>query len=235
MIFFILYKLPIWKNLDNKSRNIRIIIVGIILYIILQSYLYSNYGSNNKYLSEYRSKLYYIIGLDISITGVNMINNYYKDKKKQNKIEQQQLQQQQLQQLQQQQLQQLQQQQLQQLQQQQLQQLQQQQLQQSQPLKTQITLSQSSPESINNETSDSDDISVDNLSDNSSLDIHFSTPSDPRSDTIFTNKDELSLESDDLSNISDIPLYNTDLNTSPDIPVYTKNGGKPSVYKKYTI
>ena len=63
MFFTIIYKSPLFiKNGPNK-RLIRVFIMGIICYIILHSFLYSDFINNNN-LIKYRKYIYYLAGLD---------------------------------------------------------------------------------------------------------------------------------------------------------------------------
>lgn len=69
------YRLPIWYDIDTKSRNIRILILGIILYIITHSFIYSKYVDNYQMVLNYRNYIYYLIALDLTIVGFLMFTN----------------------------------------------------------------------------------------------------------------------------------------------------------------
>lgn len=218
MIFFTLHRLPIWRDLDNNNRNIRIFIVGIILYIILQSYLYSNYGSNNEFLVDYRHYIFYLIVIDAIIVGIKMMSENYNNKMKLN-IQQQNAQQQQHHvQMQQAQMQ------------HQLQQAQEQAQAQQQvpqqlhtPIVNNPVLSVESTESaINSEEGSTDDTtinsttSLDSVGQLGSFDSNLSYSLDlasTKSDTVFTSNDDDSMS---------------------DIPVYT-NSVKNSAYEPYKL
>ena len=38
MILNAIYRLPIWRELDTRSKNIRVLVLGIILYVIVYIY-----------------------------------------------------------------------------------------------------------------------------------------------------------------------------------------------------
>ena len=67
MFYTILNTFPIWKNTSSKKRNSRIILIGTSLYVILFSYVYSNYGVNNEILMKHKNKLKYLIFLDLGL------------------------------------------------------------------------------------------------------------------------------------------------------------------------
>lgn len=72
MFFNAIYRLSLWKDLDNKSRNIRILILGAVLYIIIHSFIYSNYVESIEIIEQYRDYLYYLIGIDLIFVGIQM-------------------------------------------------------------------------------------------------------------------------------------------------------------------
>ena len=83
MLINAVYRLPIWYDIDIKSRNVRILIFGIILYIIVHSFIYSKYVENNELVLRYRNYLYYLIGADLVIIGLLMLTK--KTNKEKNK------------------------------------------------------------------------------------------------------------------------------------------------------
>ena len=90
MFFNIAYRLPIWKDIDDKSRNIRILILGVILYVILHSFIYSTYVNGNNFILNKRKYIYYLIGSDIIIALLFMylLASDEKPNKKKKKIKQ---------------------------------------------------------------------------------------------------------------------------------------------------
>lgn len=67
MFYNLVYKLPIWIDIDSKSRNIRLIVLGTILYILIHSFIYSNYVNNYEFILDNRKYLYYLIAFDLTI------------------------------------------------------------------------------------------------------------------------------------------------------------------------
>ncbi|CAH6421235.1 Hypothetical protein KVN_LOCUS194 [uncultured virus] len=65
MFFYILNKSQLFSNIETKSRNFRLFIIGCLLYVILHSYLYSAYVDSNQFLSNNRKYIYIIILADI--------------------------------------------------------------------------------------------------------------------------------------------------------------------------
>ncbi len=80
MFIYILYKSPLWNKLPTKNRIIKIFGIGILLYFIIQSLLYSKYFNNNT-LTNYRKYIYYIIILDIITTITTMTISFNTEKK----------------------------------------------------------------------------------------------------------------------------------------------------------
>jgi len=88
MIINSIYSSSIWKKLsktDNKSRNFRIMLIGIIIYLIIHSFIYSKYTDNNKVITNYRHYMYYIIGFDLLLFYIIAMNQSNKKKKKKKK------------------------------------------------------------------------------------------------------------------------------------------------------
>lgn len=81
MFFYITYKSPFWKNLESRSRNIRIIMIGMGFYILFYSCLYSKYADNNIFILKYRRLIYFIFVFDIIL----ILLTYYFSKEKMNK------------------------------------------------------------------------------------------------------------------------------------------------------
>lgn len=85
MFYNVVYRLPIWTNIDSKSRNLRLIVLGTILYIIVHSFIYSKYVDDYKIILENRKFLYYLIAIDLSIVVILMFLNFsISDNKKKN-------------------------------------------------------------------------------------------------------------------------------------------------------
>lgn len=69
MFYTIAYNLPIWNYLENKDRNVRIFILGTILFVLLHSFLYSTYISN-PVVMEKRFLIYFLIPFDMLIVAI---------------------------------------------------------------------------------------------------------------------------------------------------------------------
>lgn len=82
MFFNAVYKLPIWKNIDSKSRNIRLLILGATFYIILHSFLYSKYVEDIELIENNKKYLYYLMVVDLASVGLLMFMNDSKQPKK---------------------------------------------------------------------------------------------------------------------------------------------------------
>lgn len=89
MFYNVAYRFPIWNDLDDKSRNARILVLGTILYIIVYSFIYSKYTDDIEIIQKYRSYLYYILAIDLIIIALLMFTK--KPKKKKNKKKNQKL------------------------------------------------------------------------------------------------------------------------------------------------
>ena len=74
MFVSILYKSPFWDKLPLKNRIIKIIGIGVLLYVIIHSLLYSKYFNNSTF-TNYRKYIYYIVVLDIITTITIHFNN----------------------------------------------------------------------------------------------------------------------------------------------------------------
>jgi len=88
MIVSLIYKSPIWSDLDANSRLMRVIIAGTIVYICLHSFLYSKYVESNESVLKYRNYILYIAALDlVTVIGLFYMggSNDKKIKKKQQK------------------------------------------------------------------------------------------------------------------------------------------------------
>ena len=86
MLYNSLYNSKLWKKLDSKSRNIRILILGTVFYVIAHSFIYSNYVEGIEIITNYRRFLYYLIALDLGLFGLRVYMGGSKnDKKKKNK------------------------------------------------------------------------------------------------------------------------------------------------------
>lgn len=73
MLLFSLYKSKLWKDLDEGSRNIRIIIFAGILYIVIHSFLYSKYTKNINLIMNYRYLIYFLLLTDLLFTWIDRI------------------------------------------------------------------------------------------------------------------------------------------------------------------
>ena len=85
MFFYAVYKLPIWKDIDSKSRNIRLIILGAIFYVIAHSFLYSKYVKDITSVENYRKYIYYLIIADLAMVGLLLATSKKDNKRKKKK------------------------------------------------------------------------------------------------------------------------------------------------------
>ena len=86
MLLYGLYISPLWKKLDQKSRAIRILLLGTVIYVVLYSILYSKISNILSTLTSYRKYLYFIATTDFILTFSNFYKNYnFIDKKKKKK------------------------------------------------------------------------------------------------------------------------------------------------------
>ena len=81
MIIYLVYKSPLWKNLESKSRKLRIFILGTIIYIALHSFINSKFVENNEFIEKNKKYLYYLFGLDMMLSGSIMYFGKSADKK----------------------------------------------------------------------------------------------------------------------------------------------------------
>lgn len=62
MLINLIYKSPIWSNIDEKSRLLRVLVIGVLCYVAIHSYLYSQ---SNEYILKYRNYFMYLACVDI--------------------------------------------------------------------------------------------------------------------------------------------------------------------------
>ena len=67
MFLYSIYKSPFWQNLSQNARMLRVTVAGLILYIIICSYLYSKFGEKDL-IVNYRRYVFYLMGVDIAVT-----------------------------------------------------------------------------------------------------------------------------------------------------------------------
>ena len=65
MIIYLLYISPIFGYLDEKTRNLRILIIGVIFYIIIQLLIHSEFGKNMD--ENYKQYLLYLSIFDAAL------------------------------------------------------------------------------------------------------------------------------------------------------------------------
>lgn len=68
MFFYLIYKSPLWKDKETNARNARVVALGIILYVFLHSYLYSNYSEGKDFIVNNRKYIYYLFVMDVITT-----------------------------------------------------------------------------------------------------------------------------------------------------------------------
>lgn len=62
MLINLIYKSPIWSNIDAKSRLLRVLVIGVLCYVAIHSYLYSQ---SNEYILKYRNYFMYLACVDV--------------------------------------------------------------------------------------------------------------------------------------------------------------------------
>lgn len=70
MFFNIIHNSPFWLKLDKGKRYTRIMVAGMICYVLLHSFLYSKYAETKEKLVYYRNYLYYVFALDFFVLGI---------------------------------------------------------------------------------------------------------------------------------------------------------------------
>jgi hypothetical protein len=65
MFYYMIHSVPWGSTLAQGKRNVRTIIFGSLLYIILHAYLYKAGSALNLGLYDFKEYIYYIIGLDM--------------------------------------------------------------------------------------------------------------------------------------------------------------------------
>ena len=89
MLYNLLYRSPLWSKLDNSDRNIRILVLGTILYVVAYFASNSQYLSQVSILEKYKKYLLYLAAADFATTSAQMFfsepskKNNKKNKKKQ--------------------------------------------------------------------------------------------------------------------------------------------------------
>jgi len=73
------------KDLDPRSKLLRIFLGGTVLYVILHSFIYSKFVESRDWIVNNRKYIYYIILSDLMITGY-LTRNKLKEKKRKNKL-----------------------------------------------------------------------------------------------------------------------------------------------------
>ena len=86
MIIYLVYKSPLWKNLESKSRKLRIFILGTVIYIALHSFINSKFVENNEFIEKNKKYLYYLFGLDMMLSGSIMYFGKSSDKSTDKKL-----------------------------------------------------------------------------------------------------------------------------------------------------
>lgn len=75
MFFNILNRLPIWKELEENERLIRMFFLGSFMYIIIHAIIYSQYGEENDTIKSVRNYIYYVFLLDFATAGFLLKSN----------------------------------------------------------------------------------------------------------------------------------------------------------------
>ena len=81
MLLSLLYNSPIWSDMDLTSRLLRVIVTGLICYVLIHSYLYSAYVESNELVLKYRNYVIYLAGVDL----LAVLALYYTSKPKKKK------------------------------------------------------------------------------------------------------------------------------------------------------
>jgi len=70
MFFYIINRLPIWKDIEENKRLVRVFFVGTFIYIIIHAILFSQYGEKNETIKVVRNYIYYMFLCDLAMTGI---------------------------------------------------------------------------------------------------------------------------------------------------------------------
>ncbi len=81
MFFSLIYKSSLWNKHEPKARLLRVFISGVVLYILLHSYLYSRYTDGSELIQKYRKYIFYIGGVD----AASILSLYYSETKNKKK------------------------------------------------------------------------------------------------------------------------------------------------------
>jgi len=76
MIIYLIYKSPLWHELEASDRDVRILILGVICYVLFHSLMFSKYGDDVEILQKIRKNLIYFFGLDTVLIGTVLYKRY---------------------------------------------------------------------------------------------------------------------------------------------------------------
>lgn len=85
MFFNGIYRLQIWNDIDSKSRNVRLLILGAVVYIIIHSFINSKYVDHVDLITNNKFYLYYVMAIDLAFVGIMMLFESDKPNKKKKK------------------------------------------------------------------------------------------------------------------------------------------------------
>lgn len=72
MFYNLIYRSPLWGNINSYDRNIRIIIAGTILYVGTYLLLQSKYTNNIPQLQNYKKYIYHVFVSDFTTMMIQM-------------------------------------------------------------------------------------------------------------------------------------------------------------------
>lgn len=83
MFYNLIYRSPLWLTNKKANRNIKVLVLGSILYISMYAFLQTKY-SNISFLENYKKYIYHIFVSDLSTVSVQMYfqNTNTKNKRK---------------------------------------------------------------------------------------------------------------------------------------------------------
>jgi predicted tellurium resistance membrane protein TerC len=85
MFYNLIYRSFLWNNLPDRDRNIRVLITGIILYIVAYFAMNSQYTQEMELIQQNKKYIYYLASTDFATVAAQMIFSKGKQIKKQKK------------------------------------------------------------------------------------------------------------------------------------------------------
>ena len=70
MLYYLIHQSPIWSKLSDGKRNVRILMICLVIYIML-SYFARTYEGENTVLKMFSSTLLYFVLADVFVNAIN--------------------------------------------------------------------------------------------------------------------------------------------------------------------